>query len=53
VPLGAREDGAQADQRIRESQKVSQPVFARYLNTSESTVEKVGERRKEAERHGH
>ena len=26
--------------RIRVSQKVSQPVFARYLNTSESTVEK-------------
>jgi putative transcriptional regulator len=26
--------------RIRERQKVSQPVFARYLNTSESTVEK-------------
>ena len=26
--------------RIRESQRVSQPVFARYLNTSESTVEK-------------
>ncbi len=26
--------------QIRESQKVSQPVFARYLNTSESTVEK-------------
>jgi putative transcriptional regulator len=26
--------------RIREKQKVSQPVFARYLNTSESTVEK-------------
>ncbi len=25
---------------IRESQHVSQPVFARYLNTSESTVEK-------------
>lgn len=25
---------------IREKQKVSQPVFARYLNTSESTVEK-------------
>jgi putative transcriptional regulator len=25
---------------IRESQQVSQPVFARYLNTSESTVEK-------------
>jgi len=26
--------------RIRERQKVSQPVFARYLNTSESTIEK-------------
>jgi putative transcriptional regulator len=26
--------------RIRENAKVSQPVFARYLNTSESTVEK-------------
>ena len=26
--------------RIRESQNVSQPVFARYLNTSESTIEK-------------
>jgi putative transcriptional regulator len=26
--------------RIRESQNVSQPVFARHLNTSESTVEK-------------
>jgi putative transcriptional regulator len=26
--------------RIRETQHVSQPVFARYLNTSESTVEK-------------
>ena len=26
--------------RIRKSQHVSQPVFARYLNTSESTVEK-------------
>ena len=25
---------------IRENQQVSQPVFARYLNTSESTVEK-------------
>ena len=25
---------------IREGQQVSQPVFARYLNTSESTVEK-------------
>ncbi len=26
--------------QIRESQHVSQPVFARYLNTSESTIEK-------------
>ena len=26
--------------QIRESQQVSQPVFARYLNTSESTIEK-------------
>jgi putative transcriptional regulator len=26
--------------RIREEQRVSQPVFARYLNTSESTIEK-------------
>ncbi len=26
--------------QIRESHKVSQPLFARYLNTSESTVEK-------------
>jgi putative transcriptional regulator len=26
--------------RIRERQRVSQPVFARYLNTSESTVQK-------------
>jgi len=26
--------------RIRESQNVSQPVFAHYLNTSESTIEK-------------
>ena len=26
--------------KIRQSQRVSQPVFARYLNTSESTVEK-------------
>ena len=32
--------GPQRIKRIRESQKVSQPVFARYLNTSESTVEK-------------
>jgi putative transcriptional regulator len=27
-------------QRLRKVNKVSQPVFARYLNTSESTVEK-------------
>lgn len=27
-------------QRLRKANKVSQPVFARYLNTSESTVEK-------------
>jgi len=26
--------------RLRESNQVSQPVFARYLNTSESTIEK-------------
>ncbi len=26
--------------RLREGNSVSQPVFARYLNTSESTVEK-------------
>ncbi len=26
--------------RIREKRRVSQPVFARYLNTSESTIEK-------------
>ena len=26
--------------KIREAAKVSQPVFARYLNTSESTVQK-------------
>jgi putative transcriptional regulator len=26
--------------KLREANKVSQPVFARYLNTSESTVEK-------------
>jgi putative transcriptional regulator len=26
--------------RIRRAQHVSQPVFARYLNTSESTIEK-------------
>jgi DNA-binding transcriptional regulator YiaG len=27
-------------QKLRETNKVSQPVFARYLNSSESTVEK-------------
>ena len=26
--------------QLRETNKVSQPVFARYLNTSESTIEK-------------
>ena len=35
APLGPRRI-----KQIRESQRVSQPVFARYLNTSESTVEK-------------
>jgi putative transcriptional regulator len=29
-----------AIKKIREAEKVSQPVFARYLNTSESTVQK-------------
>jgi putative transcriptional regulator len=32
--------GPEEIKRIRESQRVSQPVFAWYLNTSESTVEK-------------
>jgi putative transcriptional regulator len=32
--------GPERIKRIREKQCVSQPVFARYLNTSESTVEK-------------
>ena len=32
--------GPEHIKQIRESQHVSQPVFARYLNTSESTVEK-------------
>ncbi len=33
--------------KLRESQHVSQPVFARYLNTSESTIQKweTGEKR--------
>jgi putative transcriptional regulator len=34
------EMGPEQIKRIREKQRVSQPVFARYLNTSESTVEK-------------
>lgn len=39
--LSAVPDYAPSDiQRLREANKVSQPVFARYLNTSESTVEK-------------
>ena len=29
-----------AIKQLREANKVSQPVFARYLNTSQSTVEK-------------
>jgi putative transcriptional regulator len=29
-----------AIKRLREANKVSQPLFARYLNTSQSTVEK-------------
>jgi len=29
-----------AIRQLRESNRVSQPVFARYLNTSESTIEK-------------
>ena len=32
--------GPERIKRIREKQRVSQSVFARYLNTSESTVEK-------------
>ena len=39
--LTVPEEIAPADiKRLRESHHVSQPVFARYLNTSESTVEK-------------
>jgi putative transcriptional regulator len=34
------EIGPQQIKQIREANHVSQPVFARYLNTSESTVEK-------------
>ncbi|MEO7014656.1 MAG: DNA-binding transcriptional regulator, partial [Dokdonella sp.] len=32
--------GPQQIKQLREKNHVSQPVFARYLNTSESTVEK-------------
>jgi len=32
--------GPKQIKKLRESNHVSQPVFARYLNTSESTVEK-------------
>ncbi|WP_293678501.1 DNA-binding transcriptional regulator [uncultured Phenylobacterium sp.] len=32
--------GPAAIKQLRETNQVSQPVFARYLNTSESTVEK-------------
>jgi putative transcriptional regulator len=34
------EIGPEQIRQLRESNNVSQPVFARYLNTSESTVEK-------------
>ena len=30
------------ERKLSEMQRVSQPVFARYLNTSESTIEKWG-----------
>lgn len=36
----AAEFSANDIQRLRKSNNVSQPVFARYLNTSESTIEK-------------
>lgn len=39
--LSATPDFAPKDiRKLREANKVSQPVFARYLNTSESIVEK-------------
>jgi putative transcriptional regulator len=28
--------------KLRQRLRISQPVFARYLNTSESTIEKMG-----------
>jgi len=34
------EFGPEDIRRLREDNRVSQPVFARYLNTSESTVQK-------------
>ena len=34
------EFSAEDIQKLRQSHHVSQPVFARYLNTSESTIEK-------------
>ena len=37
---------------LRERHRVSQPVFARYLNTSESTVEKWETGAKKPQRHG-
>ena len=39
LPVPSEIDPAQI-KRLREANNVSQPVFARYLNTSESTVEK-------------
>jgi putative transcriptional regulator len=35
-----KSDASRDIQKLREANKVSQPVFARYLNTSESTIEK-------------
>lgn len=41
VCVAAPRNFAPADiKKLRETNRVSQPVFARYLNTSESTVEK-------------
>ncbi|WP_262423120.1 helix-turn-helix domain-containing protein [Brevundimonas denitrificans] len=40
MPRGPPPIDAEDIKRLRESNNVSQPVFARYLNTSESTVEK-------------
>jgi len=38
--------------KLRQHLRISQAVFVRYLNTSESTIEKWENRRKAAERHG-